>query len=327
MKPLSRKIRILSLILMFFIFIIVGPMLLISAMGYKFDQLEDVFTIVKTGGIYIQSDVSGIDVHVDGEFVKKNGLFLRNILVEELEPDTIHSLVVEKSGLHTWKKELPVYESLVTEVSLMMLPTEIEDRKIYQYINMDNIDTVEILDQKDLLVNEEYEELLKLFDSEAEVEDLVEDNNIFDTESLKDIDVVAKEVPEYFTELGVSDPEELENLITVGNEVSWLEDGDVVINWIGTETTTPYYYCLTKDECRTKITLDWEDEILGFDFFPGRNDILIVSVDSGIYAVEVDDRSERNIQPIYLGEDLRWIKTYRDRIVVKDGDVFHELQF
>lgn len=325
MKPLSKKIRATSLVLMFLIFLVVGPILLIGALGYKLDQLEDVFTIVKTGGIYLQSDISGIKVYVDGNFVKKNGLFLRNTLVEELKPNETHELVVRKEGFYSWTKKLTVHESLVTEVRLMMLPENIDDREIYPYLDLEGNGLTEEPLEGEFLINKEHVELLKLFTPEEEVEEV---KDIFDTKSLEDVVITsAKNIPEYFINLGVDDPDKLENLITMGGEVSWLDNGNVLIHWIGRETAAPCYYCLSPEECRTKITLDWEDDINSFDFFPGRSDVLIVSVDSGIYAVEIDDRSERNIQPIYFGDDLEWIKTENDRIVVKDGNIFHELHF
>ncbi len=324
MKPLSQKLRTASFILMIIVFFIVGPILLINALGLEYEFDKDVFTFVKTGGIYINSDISGTNVYVDGEFVKKNGLFLRNTLIEELKPENTYEVVVMKEGLHTWIKELPVRESLVTEARIFMLPTEINDREIYPYIDLHGIGVVVEPEEEEFLVDEEYIELIELFTPET----VEEDEDIFDIDTLEDaVITVKKNIPEYFIELGVEDPDTLENLVSVGGEVSWLEDGNVLLHWIGRKTAAPHYYCLTFEDCRTQITLDWEDDINSFDFFPGRNDILIVSVDSGIFAVEVDDRSERNVYPIYIGEDLEWIKTKDDKVVVKDGDIFHELQF
>ena len=38
------------------------------------------------------------------------------------------------------------------------------------------------------------------------------------------------------------------------------------------------------------------------DFY--RNDVIILAKNSGIYAVEIDQREEQNVQPIYLGSGI-----------------------
>ena len=58
---------------------------------------------------------------------------------------------------------------------------------------------------------------------------------------------------------------------------------------------------------------------------PGRNDVWIVLVQDGIYAVEVDSRSKRNIQPIYLGKDLDFRLDGSGNLIVKDKGSFIEL--
>jgi hypothetical protein len=76
------------------------------------------------------------------------------------------------------------------------------------------------------------------------------------------------------------------------------------LNWISKSEQVPYYYCNGEKEkiCNEKITLDWSNEILKFEYMPGRSDVWIVLVNDGIYAVEVDHRSDRNIQKIYLAK-------------------------
>lgn len=51
-------------------------------------------------------------------------------------------------------------------------------------------------------------------------------------------------------------------------------------------------------------------------FFPGRDDLLLVAVEKGIYALEIDAREPRTFQPILLGIEPRF--------AVKDGAIYGE---
>jgi len=283
-------------------------------------------TLVKTGGIYIHSDITNTEVYLDGEFVKNNGVLLRNTFIQKLRPEKEYQIRIDKEGFNTWTKTFFVYPSLVAEGNVMMLPLEIEKRGIFPFIDVDGLGTTTPdLEKLDILIptNKEYNDLVEIFNPAVSTttKPVVIDVNEIATNTL----VSKSEIPEYFIELGISDPEELENLIVLGNEVSYLENENVILNWIGKKDSQPFYYCLNLQDCRTQIILDWDDEIKSFDFYPGRNDILVALTENGIFAVEVDDRSTRNINAIYLGQDLDFIKSDNDRIVVKDGEVFYEI--
>lgn len=352
MKPLSKKTRLLSGALLVVVFLILAPIILANSFGYHLGKLGDVFTIVKTGGIYVMSDVSGAEIYIDGEYYKDSGLFLRNTLIQDLEPGQTHKITVHKEGLYKWSKELPVYESLVTESNVLMLKKELDMREIYPFFDEEQNGTTtpsedleiteelpeEVLIEGVIPINPEYRDLINLF-SEKEDDVYSTSTSLLDDELIEkevvgeDGEVststatTTKDIPEYFIRLGIEDPDELENLIVMSDQVAWLEDGGVLVNWIDENNTPYFFYCISFDECRDEVVLDWEDDIYRFGFFPNRNDVLIVLVDSGIYAVEIDDRSERNIQPIYVGEDLDFRKNDREQIIVKDGLVFFEIDF
>lgn len=350
MKPLSNKTRLGSGIFLAIIFIIIAPILLANSFGWQLGKLGDVLMLVKTGGIYIASDVSGVEIYVNGEYFKNSGLFIRNTLVQDLDPKELHEIVVQKQGRNDWRKTLPVYESIVTEARVLMLPVEIETREIYPFFDDLNIGTTTATSTlkkntqlpDDVLVsgyvptNTEYRELINLFSGEendvyATTTSLIsdEEKNKIQSEISEDLldtaSTSTKDIPEYFEELGIENPDELNNLITLNNQVAWLQDGNIILNWIDKDNK-PVYYCLEFNLCRDQIILDWAEEILKFDFLPGRNDVFVVLVSDGVYAVEVDDRSDRNIQTIYLGQNLDFEKDSNEIIFVKDGFVFHEIE-
>lgn len=300
-------------------------------MGYRFD---DTLVWVETGGIYIHSDVPNAEIFLDGEFVDKNGVLIRNTLIQNLRPDDWYTVEIHKENYHSWIKELFVKPSLVTEARILMLPVEIEKEAFYPYEDDNGNGTTTALiddEEEEVEKNSDYLDFEIIFglatstNENSDAIEIIQDGmGAIATTTTNDFDL--EEIPEYFIQLGVRDPNVLENLITKNDEVSWLEDGQIVLHWIGKIGSIPYYYC-QKEECRTSIRLDdWEDEIIKFDYLVGRDDVWIVLTNSGLWAVEVDDRSNRNIQPIYLGDDLDFAVDDRNRLIVLDNEVFYLLK-
>lgn len=384
MKPLSKKVRFASMTTTFVLFLIIAPLVWAYSVGYRLDDLSDSFGWIRTGGIYINSDITNTDVFVNGKFIKSGGFLLRNIFIQNLRADEEYVIEVNKNGYHSWRKKLSVVESYVTEARTLMLPIEIDQIAIYPYFDengegvvwpvpdseteeemdevseedsdevsvedsdgaSDGVDNMSQINEEDLTVNPNYLNLEILFDlveKEEGVIDvisntlnsvasngsgLVNDQRLANNTELTNgqEEVVVKDIPEYFADLEVEDPEELNNLVTNNKQVAWIEDGNIVIHWVGEEVDVPYYYC-NLEICRTKLDIKWETEIQRFNFLPGRSDVVVLMNESGIWATELDDRSTRNIQPVYLGQDLDFRINENNRIVVLDEGIFYELSF
>ena len=108
------------------------------------------------------------------------------------------------------------------------------------------------------------------------------------------------------------------------------------MHWIDKIENIAFYYCnplsrslINGDQeeriCNEEIVLDWADDIKRFDYYPGRGDVWIVLTSGGIYAVEVDPRSGRNIQPIYEGLNLDFRLNNVGNLIVKDKGSFIEV--
>ncbi len=342
MVPLSKKTRRNIFLVLLLVFILLAPVILAKSFGYKLEQLDDIFTLVKTGGIYLHSDVTNAQIYLDDEYVEKNGLLLRNTLIQSLRPEKTYHVAVRKDGMNGWNKELVVYPGVVTEASVLMLPIEIKKTPAYPFIDENGVGTTipqTIITDKEILpTNTEYLNLQELFD-----ESIISSENIVNQkkqipakkvlgDTITDVTKTpttteAIKIPEYFVRLGISDPDALVNLIVKGDQVLWLADGNVFINWISENNSPPFFYCLDLTNCRTTIIIDWEKDIESFDFLPGRDDVLVVLNQDGIFAVEMDDRSDRNIQPLYIGNDLKFKIDRRDQIIVLDSDIFYKLEF
>jgi hypothetical protein len=337
-KPLTQKIRIIILISLLFIFLIIAPILVAYSLGYRISDIDNVFTLEKTGGIYIHSNISNTRVFLDDEFVKNNGVLLKNTLIQKLRPKEIYNIRVEKENYQSWIKNIMVYPSLVTEARVLMLPQDIIATEIFPFFDKDGLGTTTVsikavkINNRFIPDNLEYKKLMIAFEGEEIYQDktkktatstITTKNSIATTS----VSTSSKEVSKDFVALGIDDPEKLQNLIQNGNEISWLEDGNIILNWVGSKNETPYYYCLDFENCRQRIVLDWRDEIKKFDFMPNRNDVFLVWVDSGLYAVEVDDRSERNVQFVYGEKIDDFIVGSNGKIFVKKSDRIFELSF
>ena len=87
-------------------------------------------------------------------------------------------------------------------------------------------------------------------------------------------------------------------------EIWWNpKDNKVFGKWLGDKESLPYFFC-DDTSCRDEILIfNSLSPIRNIDFYPKRKDAIIVAVQNGIYAVEIDGRGGRNIQPIYKGKE------------------------
>lgn len=143
----------------------------------------------------------------------------------------------------------------------------------------------------------------------------------------------------------------------VWRDFTLYEKGDeVYVRWNGSQEDTPYYYCVlnsgkTKTAaeyglhvyealleqipllntqngsrvCRTEIRIDrlWQ-EVQWFGFYPDSADIVLMQLQDGLYAIEVDDRAWQNTQLLYPGDNLQVVQD-GGRIYVQDGDYLVEV--
>lgn len=67
------------------------------------------------------------------------------------------------------------------------------------------------------------------------------------------------------------------------------------------------------------------EEVSYFDFFPGSSDLVILGLTSGVYVIEIDDRSWQNRQPLIEGEGLN-VRVINGSINVTDGKAVYQIQ-
>ena len=78
------------------------------------------------------------------------------------------------------------------------------------------------------------------------------------------------------------------------------------------------------ESCADRLSINWQEPILRYEFYPNRSDLLMVVSERGLYVVELDNRSERNIQTIREERNLDFRLKADGMLVVFDGQSYFE---
>ncbi|MCI5108482.1 MAG: hypothetical protein MRY49_01385 [Candidatus Pacebacteria bacterium] len=118
------------------------------------------------------------------------------------------------------------------------------------------------------------------------------------------------------------DPEEEIIKRTFGNTEVWYEEYRLYAKWLGRGDWIPAYFCQNEHCINPSIFLELNSKLTHFEFYPGRDDVVIFSAeDGGVYVVEIDTRPEQTISTIYQSDNLVDFRVYdRDILVIKDND-------
>jgi hypothetical protein len=327
MEPLSRKRRIISLVVFLLIFILCVPLLFAYSSGYRFNFSD--FRIVETGGIYIYSDLRDTRVFMNDEFHKNSGTILRNTLIQRLPAVAVYSLRVDKDNDYPYYKDLYVSPNIVTEVSTMMVPMDIPFTAIPQTMKVVSTTTSVLAtttQQFITVANLEYEQTAMLFASgtdanEADAVTTIEIPTPFNKNASTTTLVLNEKVvllPEYILDLHIPDIQNKQQLKENGKLVSWLENGDIHVVWAGEHEDTPYYFCDVRG-CRDSIIVSTDTAISYYDYYPGRDDVFVISTANDIFAIEIDDRSRNNLQPLFTGDNEPTFRVVGSNLYIQDG--------
>jgi hypothetical protein len=115
MKNWQRKI-LFSFFL--FLFLILGPSLVLYSLGFRFDFEKK--KITQTGGIFVKAMPKEVEIYVDGKLAKRTDFFFGSALIENLLPKK-HKIEIKKEGYFPWEKELEIEEKRVTEIRNLVL--------------------------------------------------------------------------------------------------------------------------------------------------------------------------------------------------------------
>jgi len=145
-------------------------------------------------------------------------------------------------------------------------------------------------------------------------------------------DITPSYIKTKFTNAERSNLEKKFSKPTEGRKISFFGEGNVEIRkeknkifatWLGDTSSLPDFFC-NNIECKNSLLVFSSDKqsIGMLDFYPGRDDVVLFSLDKNIYAIEIDKKSNQNFQPVYTGTSpVFTIEKQSSMVYVKDGDV------
>lgn len=118
--------------------------------------------------------------------------------------------------------------------------------------------------------------------------------------------IITKNDPEYLSLVSLFNKNVLPTkekplLSKDGSTAVWIEDALVMASWKGDESRRPYYYCLFSACSESIKSFDPITEIRDIAFYKDRNDVLLVAIQNGVFALEIDPNNTQNFQPLYEG--------------------------
>lgn len=251
-KLLSYKKRQSFFLVLLLIFIIALPTFIFYTSGYRLSFENEETTIVTTGGIYITTDNLEVDVYIDEERVDRPRLFRSAYYIQNLQSG-LHRVVVQRPGLHTWVKALPVDSNIVTEAAAFNMPELPHIRPIAEYVNESgqgvylarststvlfpkatttgNFIVVTRATPSTLSANSEYEYVADLFASST-------------ASSSSIITRLEEEIERFrFATSTTASTTKAPVYIEQGNMRLIPHGEDLFAHWIGSGPSTPHYFC------------------------------------------------------------------------------------
>lgn len=288
MKPMSigkRRLYFYTLLAVFFLII---PIIILYTSGYRLQG----FRLVETGGIYIYSPEANSIIYLDNNKEHETSIFQKDYFVQDLAPGT-YSVLIAKDGFWPWIKEVTVEERIVSEAIAFLIPKDPENETIPKT-------TQEIVVKKNGATttiektNQEYQDALILFKAPPA--------GIATT-----------------TLSGASTTEKISGRSRVG---LWQEDNRILARWTKDVSSLPNYFCRGKICTDMVIVFSSPDKIRSFDFYPGREDVVLIAVQTGVYAIEIDTRKAQNFQPVYKGVSPAFIISDNTLYIKDENNIF-----
>lgn len=250
-KPLPRKSRQRTFLFLVLIFLCVIPILYLTATGYRLDFRKPT-NLVSTGGISITINEPQAELYLDDVEVRTVRTFRKSFYAQGIDEGT-HRLHVQKDGYHTWVKELPVSERLVTEAVAFNLPLVPQVRLITRFETATGTPVV----LRPLLTASTSEQYIATTTSNPERLFVLNDEFTFRsqlfaiTSTSTDETTLSTRVRDFLTTNATTSTSTLASVedthattTIVSGNVRLYESGDqIYATWIGPHSEMPYYYC------------------------------------------------------------------------------------
>ncbi|MSR73421.1 hypothetical protein EXS61_02380 [Candidatus Parcubacteria bacterium] len=285
MKPLTLNKRAIYFYSFSLFFIIVIPFIIIYSLGYRFTKD---YSLSERGGIYVYVPESGTDIYINDEFKKTTGIFQHELFLQNLKPGQ-STVSVSSLLFQPWQKIILIKEKEVSPVFPFLVPKDLGLREIVVATSTGALTST----STSLAINvSEQKVILALFKEPA----------IVVQKQIKP----ATTTPEIFA-------------ITKKKIKIWSDGNKVFAKYIGEEDRTPPYFCL-KTVCDPILEIfNAKSPVRHMDFYPSRDDAIIVSAGDTMSALEIDVRLPQNIFTLYKGKKPDF-RISGNKVYVKDGD-------
>ncbi len=307
-------------------FFILAPILLLYTLGYR---INSQFKFGRIGGLYISSPVIGADIIVENRKEKETNMFQSGLFLQDLAEGG-YRVTVTKEGYWPWQKTLNVKEGLVAEARALLIPQTPEGLILLKgdfsavwsspYNNVllleenksEGKEAVFYLPETNTFLTNTSATTTKLLTLGGGISEIFwEDgyvllkgwkNTVRATFDLNNGTVSASRE----TDAKILANYKYQRFNSQNTERLWFDEktNEIWIDWLTDKNSIPYYLCDTKPcESVNYLIASFKFPVKNADFFPGRKDIVIVAVQSGVFALEIDGRGGRMMQPIYKGKD------------------------
>lgn len=270
-QPLSHSNRTVLFIVMCVVFLVLMPVFVFYATGYRLSFSDDTRSIVSVGGLYINTTDQNVEMFVDNEPVEQMRIFRNAAYIQNLSAG-LHEVHVQGDGVVTWVKELPVYDFLVTEAAAFTMPKVPQIRLVPEYTTAGGsgvvVTTTGATSTVALFPNASTTSAVlatttakaRLMTADPEYEYV---ESLFASSTKRAVEAAGDE-PQNLSLPGV--PEGVvDTLVATSTQTKhdirlYKKDGDVYAQWTGSQDATPYYFCVNyKNE--KQIRNDYGDHV------------------------------------------------------------------
>ncbi|MEK7639469.1 MAG: hypothetical protein AAB388_04895 [Patescibacteria group bacterium] len=128
--PYKKRQQFFGLLLV--IFVVALPTLIFYTTGHRLNLSDPLSKIITTGGMYVTTNDLNVDVYLDEKQFERPRLFRSAYYIQNIETGQ-HRVVVQREGLYTWVKELPIDPYMVVEAAAFNMPLIPHIRPIAEY--------------------------------------------------------------------------------------------------------------------------------------------------------------------------------------------------
>lgn len=321
----------------------VAPPIILYTTGWR---ITEDLKIKRIGGLFVAVPESGTNVYLNGKLEKKTNFFQSGVFIQNLTPG-IHSVLVAKSGFWPWIKSMPVIEQSVVEARALMVPQNIDGETLikgnYEVVFSSSKHPLLLLQEKkksqhvlsfylpasDAFLKADSAKTRRLLSNPKPLRTVNWNEEggllLFDNQTvLVSFDLSRGRVRAKAT---TSVPEgslpALPHRIAVDGRERiriWYDDSEEIwVEWLE-DAPLPYYLKEQKE-----MIFHTRSEIKNISFYPGRDDVILLAIENGVFALEIDGRGTRNFQPVYKGKDPTFARL-DDTIYILDQGVLSKIE-